>query len=99
MSLRFNKLKFVKKLQEANHSSEMAGALADALDEALEQSQSQFVTKSDFNQGITELKTEFKQELSQLEIKLTASMYMVGIIFAGISVLMSLIKSIHLPFC
>lgn len=96
MSLRFDKLKFVKKLQEAKQSPEMAEALADALDEALEQSQSQLVTKSDFKQGIAELKTEVKQEISQLEVRLTASMYkMAGFILAGVGVLMGLMKFIN----
>lgn len=47
MSLRFDKLRFVKRLQEANQTPEMAEAFANALDEALEQSQSPLATKAD----------------------------------------------------
>lgn len=92
MSLRFDKLKFVKKLQEAKQSPEMAEALADALDEALEQSQNALTTKAD----LKELKAEIKNEISQLEVRLTASMYkMAGFILAGVGVLMGLMKFIN----
>ncbi|QEH09308.1 hypothetical protein FWK45_02430 [Histophilus somni] len=90
--IRFDKLRFVKKLQEANQSSEMAEALADALDEALGQTVSPLVTKDD----LKELKLELRQEMSQLEVRLTSEMYkMAGFILAGVGVLMGLMKFIH----
>ncbi|QGM80919.1 hypothetical protein [Otariodibacter oris] len=92
VNIRFDKLRFVKKLQEANQSPEMAEAFADALDEALEQSQSQLATKAD----LKELKSEIKNDMSQLEVRLTASMYkMAGFILAGVGVLMGLMKFIN----
>ncbi|MDH2998983.1 hypothetical protein A1D22_03790 [Pasteurellaceae bacterium LFhippo2] len=92
MSIRFDKLRFVKRLQEANQPPEVAEAFAEALDEALEQSQSQLSTKTD----IKELRTEFKQELAQLKVRLTASMYkMAGFILAGVGVLMGIMKFIN----
>lgn len=91
-TIRFDKLRFVKKLQEANQSAEMAEAIADALDEALEQSQSPLVTKAD----LKELKAELKNDMSQLEVRLTSAMYkMAGFILAGVGVLMGLIKFIN----
>lgn len=79
--IRFDKLRFVKKLQEANQSSEMAEALADALDDALGQTVSPLVTKDD----LKELKLELRQEMSQLEVRLTSAMYkMAGFILAGV---------------
>ncbi|GAB1659233.1 hypothetical protein [Mannheimia haemolytica] len=56
MSLRFDKLRFVKRLQEANQTPEMAEAFANALDEALEQSQSPLATKADLQ--LEKLKNE-----------------------------------------
>lgn len=92
MPIRFDKLRFVKKLQEANQPPEMAEALADALDDALEQSQSPLATKAD----LKELKAELRHEMSQLEVRLTSSMYkMAGFILAGTGVLMSLMKFIN----
>lgn len=58
MSLRFDKLRFVKRLQEANHPPEMAEAFANALDEALEQSQSPLATKVDLQIELAKLKNE-----------------------------------------
>ncbi|EXI62925.1 hypothetical protein MHD_01925 [Mannheimia granulomatis] len=58
MSLRFDKLRFVKKLQEANQTPEMAEAFANALDEALEQSQSPLATKADLQLELEKLKNE-----------------------------------------
>ncbi|HDL3659354.1 TPA: hypothetical protein PW517_002442 [Mannheimia haemolytica] len=58
MSLRFDKLRFVKRLQEANQTPEMAEAFANALDEALEQSQSPLATKADLQLGLEKLKNE-----------------------------------------
>lgn len=96
MNLRFDKLRFVKKLQEANQTPEMAEAFADALDEALDQSQSRLVTKADFDKGITELKSEMKQEISQLEIRLTAAMYkMAGFMIAAVGALIGLFRFIN----
>ncbi|OOF40242.1 hypothetical protein BKK56_10940 [Rodentibacter genomosp. 2] len=91
-TIRFDKLRFVKKLQEANQSTEMAEALADALDDALEQSQSPLATKAD----LKELKAELRLEMSQLRTELTSAMYkMAGLILAGTGVLMSLMKFIN----
>lgn len=56
MSLRFDKLRFVKRLQEANQTPEMAEAFANALDEALEQSQSPLATKADLQLELEKLK-------------------------------------------
>ncbi|TCT18373.1 hypothetical protein EDC51_10185 [Bibersteinia trehalosi] len=58
MSLRFDKLRFVKRLQEANQTPEMAEAFANALDEALEQSQSPLATKADLQIELAKLKNE-----------------------------------------
>lgn len=58
MSLRFDKLRFVKRLQEANQPPEMAEAFANALDEALEQSQSPLATKADLQLELEKLKNE-----------------------------------------
>ncbi|HHW7578667.1 TPA: hypothetical protein ACU21O_000100 [Mannheimia haemolytica] len=92
MSLKLDKLRFVKKLQEANQSPEIAEAFADALDDALEQSQSALSTKQD----LKELKAEIRTEISQLEVRLTSSMYkMAGFILAGVGVLMGLMKFIN----
>ncbi|WP_239690350.1 CCDC90 family protein [Rodentibacter caecimuris] len=91
-TIRFDKLRFVKKLQEANQSTEMAEALANALDDALEQSQSPLATKAD----LKELKAELRLEMSQLRTELTSAMYkMAGLILAGTGVLMSLMKFIN----
>lgn len=81
MTLRFDKLKFVKKLQESGQDVAQAEALADAIDEALEQSQSPLATKSD---------------LKNLEVKLTTEMYkMASLILAGVGILMGLMKLIN----
>lgn len=58
MSLKFDKLRFVKRLQEANQTPEMAEAFAEALDEALEQSQSPLATKADLQIELEKLKNE-----------------------------------------
>lgn len=58
MSLRFDKLRFVKRLQEANQTPEMAEAFAEALNEALEQSQSPLATKTDLQIELAKLKNE-----------------------------------------
>ncbi|WP_342742106.1 hypothetical protein [Haemophilus paracuniculus] len=78
-SIRFDKLRFVKKLQKADvNSPEFSEKLAEALDEALEQSQAQLATKSD---------------LKDLEVKLVSEMYkMAGFILAGVGALMALLK-------
>lgn len=96
MSLKFDKLRFVKKLQEAKQSPEVAEAFADALDDALEQSQSRLVTKSDFDKGIAELKSDMKQEISQLEVRLTSAMYkMAGFMIATVGALIGLFRFIN----
>ncbi|EDN75376.1 hypothetical protein MHA_2495, partial [Mannheimia haemolytica PHL213] len=51
-------LRFVKRLQEANQTPEMAEAFANALDEALEQSQSPLATKADLQLELEKLKNE-----------------------------------------
>ncbi|MDA3978065.1 hypothetical protein [Gallibacterium sp. AGMB14963] len=96
-SIRFDKLKFVKILEkEGNQSPEMAEAFAKAVEEALTESQGPLATKADFQQGLTELRAEMKQEMSQLEVRLTSAMYkMAGFILAGVGVLMGLMKFIH----
>lgn len=58
MSLRFDKLRFVKRLQEANQTPEMAEAFANALDEALEQSQSPLATKADLQIELAKMKND-----------------------------------------
>lgn len=96
MAIRFDKLRFVKKLQEANQPPEIAEAFAEALDDALGQSQSQFATKAD----LKELRSEIKADLSQLESRLTekfsAMMYkMIGLMMAGVGFLMTIITFIN----
>lgn len=64
--------------------------------QALTESQGPLATKADFQQGLTELRAEMKQEMSQLEVRLTSAMYkMAGFILAGVGVLMGLMKFIH----
>ncbi|WP_321120030.1 hypothetical protein [Actinobacillus porcinus] len=85
MTLRFDKLKFVKKLQESGQDVAQAEALANAIDEALEQSQSPLATKVDLQLEIAKLKNE-----------LTTEMYkMAGLILAGVGILMGLMKFIN----
>lgn len=96
MAIRFDKLRFVKKLQEANQPPEIAEVFAEALDDALEQSQSQLATKAD----LKELRSEIKADLAQLESRLTekfsAMMYkMIGLMMAGVGFLMTIIKFIN----
>ncbi|MDY6216109.1 hypothetical protein [Actinobacillus porcinus] len=98
MALRFDKLRFVKKVQAANWNdkSELAETLADALDEALEQSQNELLTKTEFKQAMAELRSDFKVEMANLEARLLTTMYkMAGLIIASVGVLMSLMKFIN----
>ena len=98
MALRFDKLRFVKKVQAANwdDKSELAETLADALDEALEQSQNELLTKTEFKQAMAELRSDFKVEMANLEARLLTTMYkMAGLIIASVGVLMSLMKLIN----
>lgn len=89
MSLRFDKLRFVKKLQDANQPQEVAEAFADALDEALEQSQSSLATKTD----IVNLEAKIDIKLAQMETKLTEAMYkMAGFIIAGVGAMLGLFR-------
>lgn len=90
MAIRFDKLKFVKTLEkEANQSPEVAEAFAKAFDEALEQSQSPLATKQDLKQEIHVL----KQEISQLETRLTEAMYkMAGFIILGVGAILGIFK-------
>lgn len=85
MSLRFDKLRFVKTLTESGQPQEQAEAFATALDNALEQSQSELATKQDIlllKQDILVL----KQEMNATALK------MAGLIIAGVGLLMSLMK-------
>ncbi|MDO4697389.1 MAG: hypothetical protein Q4A60_01735 [Pasteurellaceae bacterium] len=100
MNIRFDKLRFVKKLQEANQPPEVAEAFADALDDALDQSQRNLMTKTDFELRLTQLEAKFDTKLSQMEARLTDTfntmMYkMVGLMMAGIGFLMTIIKFIN----
>lgn len=96
MPIRFDKLRFVKKMQEANQSPEMAEALAEALDDSLDQALSPLATKEDLKDSIQGLRNELKQDISQLEVRLTTAMYkMAGFIIACVGVLMAVIKFIN----
>lgn len=89
MAIRFDKLRFVKKLQDANQSPEIAEAFADAIDEALEQSQSALATKTD----IDHLEAKIDIKMAQLETKLTEAMYkMAGFIIAGVGAMLGLFR-------
>lgn len=91
--IRFDKLRFVKKLQESGQDPVQAEALAAALDEALEQSQGALLTKTEFKQEMTSFRAEFDTKLAQMETHLISSMYkMAGFILAGVGVLMGLMK-------
>ena len=93
MTLRFDKHRFVKKLKESGQAEEQAEALADAFDEALEQSQSPLATKQDLKQEILVLRSEFKQEISQLETRLTEALYkMAGFIILGVGAILGIFK-------
>ncbi|MFA9489230.1 MULTISPECIES: hypothetical protein [unclassified Mannheimia] len=89
MSLRFDKLRFVKRLQEANQTQEMAEAFADALDRALEQSQSQLLTKQEFELRIAQLENRLQESFNNMLYK------MAGLIVAGVGIMMSLMKFIN----
>lgn len=92
MSIRFDKLRFVKKMQEANQPPEVAEALAEALDDSLEQALSPLATKDDLKNSIQEL----RNEMNQLEVRLTTAMYkMAGFIIACVGALMAVIKFIN----
>ncbi|MFW9281456.1 hypothetical protein [Glaesserella parasuis] len=100
MSIRFDKLRFVKKLQEANQPPEVAEAFAeafaDALDDALEQSQRTLLSKADFELRMTQMEAKFDTKLAQLETRLTDTMYkMAGIIVAAMSLIMGLMRFIN----
>lgn len=92
-SIRFDKLRFVKKLQQTDvNSPEFSEKLAEALDEALEQSQGQLATKSD----LKALELATKSDLKALEAKLVSEMYkMAGFILAGVGALMALMKFLN----
>lgn len=93
MSLRFDKLRFVKKLQDANQPQEVAEAFADALDEALEQSQSQLLTKNEFELRMAQMENKMDVKLAQIETKLTEAMYkMAGFIIAGVGAMLGLFR-------
>lgn len=80
-NIRFDKLRFVKKLKESGQPEDQAEALADAFDEALTQSQSPLATK---------------QDLLVLKQELTESMYkMAGFIIIGVGAIMGLLKFIN----
>ncbi|VTX59903.1 Uncharacterised protein [uncultured Aggregatibacter sp.] len=85
-SIRFDKLRFVKKLKENGQTEEQAEALAEALDEALEQSQHPLLTKSEFKIEIAQLESRLVNELHTTLYK-TA-----GFLLAGMGMLMGLFK-------
>ncbi|OOF50774.1 hypothetical protein BKK52_01090 [Rodentibacter trehalosifermentans] len=92
-TIRFDKLRFVKKLTEGGQSQEQAEILAEALDGALEQSQATLVTKQD----ILILEQKLQREILTMKQELTAefntSIYkMAGLIIAGVGLLMTLVK-------
>ncbi|AHG86149.1 hypothetical protein F480_01885 [Bibersteinia trehalosi Y31] len=86
MSLRFDKLRFVKRLQEANQTPEMAEAFADALDGALEQSQSSLLTRQEFELRISQLETRLQESFNNTLYK------MAGLIIVGVGLMMSFMK-------
>lgn len=93
-SIRFDKLRFVKKLQQTDvNSPEFSEKLAEALDEALEQSQGQLATKADLK--AFELAT--KSDLKELELRIISEVNsiiykMAGLIIAGVGMLMGIMK-------
>lgn len=89
MSLRFDKLRFVKKLQEANQSPEIAEAFADALDDALEQSQGTLLTRQDFELRVAQLENKLQESFNNTIYK------MAGLIIAGTGLMMGLMKFIN----
>lgn len=89
MSLRFDKLCFVKCLQKANQTPEMAGVVANALDEALEQSQSPLTTKVDLQIELAKMKNELVTAINATIFK-AISLYV-----ALIGFLMAMMKFIN----
>lgn len=89
MSLKFDKLRFVKKLQEANQSPEVAEAFADALDDALAQSQGNLLTRQEFDLRITQLENKLQESFNNTIYK------MAGLIIAGTGLMMGLMKFIN----
>ena len=87
--IRFDKLRFVKKLQESGQDPVQAEALADALDEALEQSQGALLTKSEFDIKLAQMETRLTMVFNSAIYKMT------GIIIAGLTVMMGLMKFIN----
>ncbi|MDH3000181.1 hypothetical protein A1D23_08290 [Chelonobacter oris] len=75
--LNFDKLKFVKRLQQSGQTPEQAEAFAEAFDDALTQSQSALATKQD----IAELKQEIKSSENRL-------LYAIGAAFIGTTTLL-----------
>lgn len=94
MSLRFDKLRFVKTLEkEANQSPEVAEAFAKALDEALSESQNSFLNQSEFKREMLQFRSDFDIKIAQLEKHLTESMYkMAGFIIVGIGAILGIFK-------
>lgn len=89
MSLRFDKLRFVKELTESGQKQQHAEAFARALDNALEQSQSDLATRQD----VLELKTEILQLETRLVRELNSlTLKMAGLIIAGVGLLMTFMK-------
>lgn len=89
MNIRFDKLRFVKKLQEANQPPEVAEAFADALDDALDQSQRNLMTKTDFELRMAQMETRLTEHFNTMMYK------MVGLMMAGVGFLMTIIKFIN----
>lgn len=83
ISIRFDKLRFVKKLQGADvNSPEFSEKLAEAFDEALEQSQAQLATKADV-----------KELVKELEVRLIHEMYKIaGFTITAVGIIVGLMK-------
>ncbi len=94
MPIRFDKLKFVKTLQsEGKQDQEVAEAFANALDNALSESQSQLLTKAEFDKGMQQVDLKLSQIESRLTANFNNAIYkMAGLIIAGIGLLMTLMK-------
>lgn len=92
-TIRFDKLRFVKKLTEGGQTQEQAEMFAEAIDGALEQSQSALATKQD----ILILEQKLQRDILTMKQELTAefntAIYkMAGLIIAGTGLLMTLMK-------
>lgn len=96
-SIRFDKLRFVKKLQGTDaNSPEFSEKLAEAFDEALEQSQSQLATKADVRKLESKIEQNFSEvdvKLAQFKTEITSEMYkMVGFMLAGVGAIVGVMR-------